>query len=110
MGEVEDALVVGVGVDGGHDSSFDAEVILKNFGYWCQAVGGARGVGDDVVVLRIVDFFVYAEDDGGVDFVFCWGGDDYFFGSGGEVFSGCFTGAEDSGGFDDEVYAKFLPR
>ena len=50
--EVEDDLVVGVAVDGGHDAADDAEVIEQDLDDGREAVGGAAGVGDDVVLGR----------------------------------------------------------
>ena len=41
MRQVEDPLVVGVGVDGGHQTAFDGEVIMHDLGSGCQTVGGA---------------------------------------------------------------------
>ena len=41
MREVEEALVAGVGVDGGHEALFDAEGVVEYFDGWCEAVGGA---------------------------------------------------------------------
>src|SRR6478609_6070312 len=39
-------LVLGVGVDGGHQSLLDAQRIVEHLGHRAQAVGGARGAGD----------------------------------------------------------------
>lgn len=74
MREIENALVVGVRVDGGHEALFDAEIVVKDFCDRCKAVGGTRGVGDDVVGYRIIFFIVYAEYHGEVCF-FAWGTD-----------------------------------
>jgi hypothetical protein len=62
---VEDLLVVGVGVDGGHQPALDADRVVQHLGDRRQAVGGAAGVGDDRVLggqLVVVD----AIDDGQV--------------------------------------------
>ena len=50
VGQVKDALVVGVGVNGGHQATHDAELVVDNLGGRRQAVGGAGGVGDDMVL------------------------------------------------------------
>jgi hypothetical protein len=63
---VEDLLVVGVGVDRGHQPALDADRIVEHLGHGREAVGGARRVGDDLVIggqLVVVD----AIDDGQVD-------------------------------------------
>ena len=43
---VADNLVVGVGVDGGHEAAGDAERVVQGLGDWGKAVGRAAGVGD----------------------------------------------------------------
>ncbi len=50
--QVQDALVVGVGVDGGHQAALDAKGVVEHLGHWGQAVGRAGGIGDDVVLGR----------------------------------------------------------
>ena len=47
---VERRLVAGVGVDGGHEALLDADRVVQHLGDRRQAVGRARGVGDDHVV------------------------------------------------------------
>ena len=44
----------GVGVDRGHQALDDAELVVEHLGHRRQAVGRARGVGDDVVAGRVV--------------------------------------------------------
>ena len=61
VGQVEDALVVGVGVDGRHEALLDAERVLQHLGHRRQAVGGAGRVRDDVVLLGVVLVVVDAE-------------------------------------------------
>ena len=78
MGHVQDALVVGVGVDGGHVADLDAKFVLQHQGHGGKAVGRARGVGHDVVFGRIVILMVDAHDDGDVFFLGRSGDDDLF--------------------------------
>jgi len=54
-------LVVGVGVDGGHQSGFDADGLIEHLGHRRQAVGGARGIRDDVITV-LEDIVVDAID------------------------------------------------
>src|SRR5208283_4427524 len=63
---VEHNLVVGVAVDGGHDAADDAECVVEHLDHGREAVGGATGVGEDVVLGRIVLVVVDAEHDGEV--------------------------------------------
>ena len=48
MRSVEQALVTGVRVRGGHRSLDDSKLIVKDLDKWSQAVGGARCVGQNV--------------------------------------------------------------
>jgi len=66
VGNVEDALIVGVAVDRVHQALFDPEGVVEDLGHWRQAVGGAAGVADDRVLGRVVLALVDAEDDGDV--------------------------------------------
>ena len=51
---VQYLLVVGVGVDGGHQPVADAEVVVEHLHHGGEAVGGAGRIGDDVVIVGIV--------------------------------------------------------
>ncbi len=108
MRAVLQVLVLGVGVDGGHQALDDAELVVEDLGQRAQAVRGARGVGDDVlaaVVLVVVD----AEHDGDV-LVAGRRGDDDLLGAGVEVALGLGAGGEDTGGLDDDVDTEVAPR
>ena len=108
MGQVEDALVVGVGVDGGHRAGADAEQALDDEGHGREAVGRTRGVGHDMVFGRIIVPVVHAHDDGEV-FLFGRGGDDHLLGAIVDVDMGLLRGTEDAGGFDHHVHAVGAP-
>src|SRR5450631_3310562 len=56
--EVEDDLIVGVAVNGGHNAADDAAMREKNLDDGREAVGGAAGIGDDVVLGSVVFAFV----------------------------------------------------
>ena len=61
---VEDHLVTGEGMDGGHDARDDGGEVVEALGHRGQAVGGAGGRRDDVVIggqYLVVDVI----DDGG---------------------------------------------
>jgi hypothetical protein len=74
---VENYLVIGVGVNGGHYRALDLERIVDDLRRGSQAVGGAGSIGNDMVLCRVVLSIVDAEDDGQI-FVLCWGRDDDF--------------------------------
>ena len=44
-------------MDGVHVATLDAEVLHENLRDRCQAVGRAGSVGDDVVLLGVVDVY-----------------------------------------------------
>ena len=55
VGHVLQALVGGVGVDRGHQPMHDADGVVEDLRHRRQAVGRARGIGDHVVLLAVVD-------------------------------------------------------
>src|SRR3981081_201401 len=105
---VEDDLVVGVAVDGGHDAGGDAEGVVEDLDDGGEAVGGAARIGDDVVLGRVVLVFVDSEDDGDV-LVGRGGGDDDFFYGAAEVGFCLLRIGEEAGGFDDDLRADGGP-
>lgn len=98
-GRTVDGLLSGsVGVDGGHETLNEAEVIVDDLGEGSKAVGGARGVGEDVDV-GLVGLVVDAHDEhGGIG---GGGGDDDLLGTTLQVGRGLLGGGEDTGGLDD---------
>ena len=66
--EVEQVLVVGVGVDRRHQAGRDAEGVVEDLHHRHEAVRRARGVRDDHVVRGgVVGLLVDADDERGVD-------------------------------------------
>jgi len=87
-------------VDGGHEALDDAKVLVDDLGERGQAVGGARGVGDDLhggVELGVVDTH---DEHGGI---VGGGGDDDELGARVEVDGSTILGGEDTGGLDNDV-------
>ena len=105
---VEDDLIVGVAVDGGHDAGLDAEGVVEHLDDRGEAVGGAAGVGDDVVRGGVVLVRVDAEDEGDV-LVGGGGGDDDLLDGGAEVGLGLGGVGEEAGGLDDDLGADGGP-
>jgi hypothetical protein len=101
---VQDDLIVGVAVDGGHDAGRDAEGVVEDLDDRREAVCGAGGVGDDVVLGGDVLVVVDAEDDGEV-LVLGRGRDDDLLDGGAEVRLGLLRVGEEAGGFDDDLRA-----
>jgi hypothetical protein len=73
-----------------------------------EAIGGAGGVGDDVMLGGIVFVLVDAHDHGQA-IALGGGADDDLFGAGGEMTFGFLDVGEQAGGFDDEVDAHLFP-
>ena len=48
--KVEDALIVGISVDGGHGAADNAKFVVENFHHRGEAVGGAASAGDDGLI------------------------------------------------------------
>ena len=103
---VDGLLRGGVGVDGGHQTLNQPVLVVDDLGEWCETVGGARGVGDDLD-LGLVLLVVHAHDEhrciGG------WGGDDDLLRAALQVCLGLVGGGEDAGGFDDVLGAGLAP-
>ena len=74
-----------------------------------EAVGGAGGVGDDVMVGGIVKVVVDSHHDSQV-LALGRRGDDHFFCPGLDVALGFLGGGEQAGGLDHDVHSEFLPR
>jgi len=106
---IQDSLVTSVGVSGGHGTLDDAEVFVQNLGKRRQAVGGARGVGDDVG-RRVELVRVDANDVGRNVVTLGRGSDNNLLGTSSDVLASARAVEEDTGTFDDDVDAHFLPR
>ena len=105
---VQDHLVAGVSMNGGHDAGDDGIGLVQGVGHGGQAVGGAGGVGDHVH-LRGVPLVVHSHDKGGRDVVLGRGGDDDLFRPVPEVGGGLFRGAVGARGLDDVLGAAVVP-
>jgi hypothetical protein len=105
-GTIDGLLGGSVGVDGGHETLNDTELVVDDLGEGGQAVGGARSVGDDVgraVVLVLVDTNdVHGSVGGG-------GRDDDLLGTALEMGLGLVNGGEDTSGLNDVVGAGLGP-
>ena len=64
--QIQQLLVVRIGVDGGHRAALDSKRVLQHLGHGRQAVCRARGIRNHVVLLRVVNLVVHAEHKRGV--------------------------------------------
>ena len=67
MHEVQQVLVVRVGVDRGHQPFLHPEGVVEDLYHRHEAVGGAAGVRNDAVNRRLEGIVVDAHDERGVD-------------------------------------------
>ena len=110
-GGVHRLLSGGVCVDGGHESFGDAKAFFeKHVNQGRQAVGGAGGVGNQMMPGGIIGFVVDSHDDCSHAVAFGRRGDDDFFGAGLDVTLGFGAGGKETGGLDDDFNAHFFPR
>ena len=106
--QIQQALVVGVGVDGGHGAALDTKSVLDDFGDRREAISGAGGVRNDVMLCRIVALVVHAEDKGGVGTVRGCGDDDFLHGRA-QMLLGIRAPGEQAGGFNNDFRANRSP-
>ena len=108
MRQVENLLVVGVAVHGRHEAVLEPEVIHHDLDDGNEAVGGAGGVRDDVVLGGIVLLVIHAHADRDV---LTLGGrrNHDLFGAGGEVLRRAFLVRKAARAFEHELYAEILP-
>src|SRR5690606_3508859 len=63
-GRVENRLVVGVAVDGGHQTLLHTKGVVEHLDHGGQTVGGAGRVGDDLVGLEVETLVVHTVHEG----------------------------------------------
>lgn len=108
-GSVNDELGGGHGVDGGHETLNDSVVVVDDLSEGGEAVGGARGVGDDVLVSLVV-VVVDSDDVGGGALVLSGGRHDDLLGSSLQVSGALLLVEESSGGLANDVGSDGAPR
>src|SRR6185295_10653663 len=85
------------------------ETLVQHLRERREAVRRARGVGDDVMLGRVVRAFVHAEDDGDV-LAFRGRRDDHLLGAGREMLGGRIAVREQPRRLEHDVDAEILPR
>src|SRR5262249_51230574 len=108
VGGIEDDLVVGVGVYGGHQTAADAKRIEHDLSHGGQAVRRAGRVRDDGVSIGVVGLLVDTEDDRDV-LALGRGGDDYLLCTGLDVRLRLVGVGETTGRLDNHVDALVAP-
>jgi len=67
MGTIQEALIHGIRMTGGHQTVFEAEIFMQHLDHRRQTVGSAGGVGDDPVAGRVEVPMIDPIDKGGVE-------------------------------------------
>ena len=102
------ALVAGVGVNGGHETLLNAQAIVECLCQRCEAVGSTGSIGNNVVLRWVVISVVHANDKGCV-FILRWSGDDDLLSTSIQVSLGSFSISEETGGFNDDIDVLLAP-
>ena len=105
---VQHALIIGVAVDGGHETTLDTDGIVHHLGDGGETVGGAAGVGDDQIV-RGQTVLIHAEHDGLAD-ILGWRRDQHALGTGIQMRLGGFMALEEARALQHDVDAHVLVR
>src|SRR5690606_34715761 len=106
--DVDQVLVVGIGVDGGHQATFDTQFTVQDLRHRSQAVSGAGCAGNDLMRLTqgvVVD----AIHDSGVR---AFGGsrDNDLARTGSQMRGGLGAVSEQTGAFEHHVDVLRFPR
>ena len=109
MRQVQNSLVISVGVNSGHQTAFNTEFVQQHFGERSQAVRGAGSIGNDVVFSRIIFVLVNTHNDGDI-FAFSRSGDDNLFNSVMQMSCSLCSFGETAGGFYNDFCTSFAPR
>src|SRR6185437_6801361 len=106
--EIQDDLVVGVGVDGGHAYAYDLEGVIHHLGNGRQTVGGAGRVANNAVFSGIVNLLVHPQHEGDV-LVLGGGGDNNLLHRTTQMLFGVLGVGEAPGGFQHHLRAHRVP-
>ena len=109
MRNVKNALVIRVAMDGGHQRARDPPTVRDNLCCRGEAVRGAAGIRNNVMLRWVVPLLVHAHDDGQV-FARRRGADDHLLRAGLAVRRSLLGVGEESSGFHNDVDAKVAPR
>src|SRR5690606_2003595 len=102
-------LAVRVGVNGGHQTSFQTQLVVQRLDQGGQAVGRAGSVGNDGI--RSFQYvMVHTINDGGVDILAARSGDDHFLGATLQVSRSLFLTGEEAGALQHHVHVQLAPR
>src|SRR4029077_11972845 len=106
--DVDEYLVVGVGVHRRHKAGDHADAIVNRLHQRREAIGGARAVRNHRIgSLQLV--VVDADDDGAVDILLARRRDDHFLRSGHQMRGCLFLAGEQASAFQHHIHFEILP-
>ena len=112
---IQDDLVIGVGVDSGHDGADDTKAIVHDLGSRREAVGGAGSIRNDVVNRTVVLFFIDTQNDRQILALGRCRNDDFFSTSArdmrisADLAAFAFGVGEDAGALKNDIHTKIFP-
>ena len=108
MRAVQNHLVAGVRMNGGHDAGHDRILVVQSLRHGREAVGGAGSSRDDLV-FRGQGVVVDVVDDG-LQVIASGGRDDDLLRASRDVRHGLFLGAVEAGALQHDIHAQLAPR
>ncbi len=106
---VSQHLVVGVGMDRGHQALHHADLLVQRLHQRSEAVGGAGGVGNHRMFCA-QHLMIDAIDDGGVDILATGRGNDYLLRTSLEVSRSLLLAGEKASAFQHHIHPQLPPR
>ena len=100
---VEHALIVRIAVDRGHEPTFDPDRVVQDLGNRRQAIGGAAGIRNDIIVSR-QRILIDPEDDR-LGHAGCRRGDQHLLGARLDMGARGFIRLEKAGAFQHDIDA-----
>lgn len=108
VGGIQQPLVAGVGVGGGHSTLDDVIFVVQYLYEGGQTVGGTGGVGDYFIFVLVV-LVIHSHHKGRDSLVLSRGRDDDFLGTSLQVLAASLFGGKDPGTFDHDVNSQITP-
>ena len=109
MAGIENALVTGIAVGGGHHSLDDAQRLIQHLYQRRHAIGGAAGVADDVVIFMAILIGIHAYHEGTNAFALAGCSNQYLTCASFDMLTGALLVDENTSGFDHQINAPFFP-
>ncbi len=62
VGKIENSLITGIGMDGGHKTTLNPEIIQDHLGYRSKTVGGTGCIGDHMMNGAVILILIYSHN------------------------------------------------